>query len=98
MVHDHNDPQALAILMAARRALPIDGTLLLAEPMSDTPGAEPIGDAYFGFYLLAMGRGRPRTASELTSLLQAAGFGQIRLLPTRMPLQTGLLLARPACA
>ena len=98
VVHDHNDPQALAILMAARRALPIDGTLLLAEPMSDTPGAEPIGDAYFGFYLLAMGRGRPRTASELTSLLQAAGFGQIRLLPTRMPLQTGLLLARPACA
>ena len=89
--------QALAILQAVRRALPNDGTLLLAEPMADTPGAEPIGDAYFGFYLLAMGRGRPRSARELTGLLQAAGFGRVRLLPTRMPLQTGLLLAQPAC-
>jgi demethylspheroidene O-methyltransferase len=25
--------------------------------MAARPGAEPMGDAYFGFYLLAMGRG-----------------------------------------
>ncbi len=98
VIHDHDDPQALAILQAVHRALPDDGTLLLAEPMSDTPGAEPIGDAYFGFYLLAMGRGRPRSAGELTGLLKAAGFGQVRLVPTRMPLQTGLLVAHPKSA
>ena len=61
----------LALLHAARRALPADGVLLLAEPMSGTAGAEPIGDAYFGFYLLAMGSGRPRTAEELRSMLGA---------------------------
>ncbi len=94
VIHDHDDPQALAILRAVRRALPAGGALLLAEPMSDTPGAEPIGDAYFGFYLLAMGRGRPRSASELARMLRAAGFGRVRLLPTRMPLQTGLLVAQ----
>ena len=37
-------------------------SLLVAEPMAGERGAEPMGDAYFGFYLLAMGRGRPRTS------------------------------------
>ena len=54
VLHDHDDATALAILCATRRALPAGGTLLLAEPMARTPGAEPVGDAYFGFYLLAM--------------------------------------------
>jgi demethylspheroidene O-methyltransferase len=81
-----------------RRALPQHGVLLLAEPMAGTPGAEPVGDAYFGFYLLAMGRGRPRTVGELGSLLRAAGFDRIRSLSTRMPLLTGLMVARPAAS
>jgi demethylspheroidene O-methyltransferase len=95
VVHDHDDASALALLRAARRALPDDGTLLLAEPMSGTPGAEPIGDAYFGFYLLAMGSGRPRTPAELEALLRSAGFGRIRRISTRMPLQTCLMVAEP---
>jgi demethylspheroidene O-methyltransferase len=74
--------------------LPAGGTLLLAEPMSDTPGAEPMGDAYFGFYLLAMGSGRARSADELATLLRQAGFGRIRQRSTRMPLQTRLIVAR----
>jgi demethylspheroidene O-methyltransferase len=96
VVHDHDDDAALAVLRAVRRALPADGVLLLAEPMSGTPGAEPIGDAYFGFYLLAMGRGRPRTPAELEGLLRAAGFGEIRLAATSTPLLTRLIVARPA--
>jgi demethylspheroidene O-methyltransferase len=95
VVHDHDDASALAILRAARRVLPDDGTLLLAEPMSGTRGAEPIGDAYFGFYLLAMGSGRPRTPDELGSLLRAAGFGRIRLVKTRTPLLVRVVLAHP---
>jgi demethylspheroidene O-methyltransferase len=98
VVHDHDDDGASAILRAVRRALPAHGTLLLAEPMSATPGAEPIGDAYFGFYLLAMGRGRPRTADELEELLRAAGFGHTRLVSTRMPLLTRLIVAQPAAS
>lgn len=94
VIHDHPDAAALAILHAAHRALPAGGTLLVAEPMSATAGAEPMGDAYFGFYLLAMGQGRPRTASELTSLLVQAGFEQVRLLSNRMPMQTRLLVAK----
>ena len=74
--------------------MPKGGKLLIAEPMSDTPGAEPIGDAYFGFYLLAMGRGRPRRPAELKLLLEAAGFGQIRTLPTRRPILISAMIAK----
>jgi demethylspheroidene O-methyltransferase len=90
---DHPDQRVLALLKSVRRALPPNGTLLLAEPMSEVPGAEAMGDAYFGFYLLAMGRGRARSAAHLTRLLREAGFGTVRQVPTRMPLQTGLLVA-----
>ena len=71
------------------------GVLLIAEQMSGVRGAEPVGDAYFGFYLMAMGRGRPRSEARLTEMLRAAGFCQIGLIPTRIPLQTCVLVARP---
>jgi demethylspheroidene O-methyltransferase len=93
VIHDHDDERASKILSAIRRALPTGGTLVLAEPMSGTPGAEAMGDAYFGFYLLAMGRGQARTAEQLSDLLKQAGFGKIRLLPTRIPLQVRMLVA-----
>lgn len=96
IIHDHDDERALTILKAIRRALPAGGTLLLAEPMSGTPGAEAMGDAYFGFYLLAMGRGQARTAERLSELVRSAGFDNIRLLPTRIPLQVRLLTAKAA--
>jgi demethylspheroidene O-methyltransferase len=71
-----------------------DGPLLLAEPMAGTPGAEPIGEAYFGFYLWAMGSGRPRTSKELTAMLHQAGFTTVREVSTRRPLLMRLLVAR----
>ena len=94
VVHDHDDARVAMLLKAAHAALCPGGTLLLAEPMAATPGAQAMGDAYFGFYLLAMGRGQPRTAEKLTALLQSAGFVEVRLLPNRMTLQTRILLAR----
>jgi demethylspheroidene O-methyltransferase len=98
VIHDHNDEAALTILRAVRQALPPDGTLLIAEPMSGTPGAEPVGDAYFGFYLLAMGSGRPRTASELREMLGEAGFNQVREVPARRPILTRVMVARTSRA
>ena len=96
VIHDHDDDAALAILQRVHAALPIGGVLILAEPMSGTPGAEPIGEAYFGFYLLAMGSGRPRTPPDIARLLAKAGFQQSRPVRTRMPLLTGLIVATKA--
>jgi demethylspheroidene O-methyltransferase len=94
VVHDHDDARVANLLRAAREALPKGGAIVIGEPMAETPGAEPMGDAYFGFYLLAMGRGRPRTAGELAAMLERAGFSQPRLLPSRIPLQARVMVAR----
>lgn len=93
VLHDHDDDVVMALLRRVRGALPPGGRLLIAEPMSGTAGAEPAGDAYFGFYLLAMGRGRPRPPAELQAMLAAAGFARSRLVPTHTPLLTRVLLA-----
>jgi len=94
VVHDHDDEQAMALLRAARAALEPGGALLLAEPMAGTRGALPSGDAYFGFYLLAMGSGRPRRSGELRSMLRAAGFSTVKSVPTYTPMLVRVLLAR----
>jgi demethylspheroidene O-methyltransferase len=91
---DHPDERVLRLLQSVRRALPPDGTLVIAEPMAALPGVEAMGDAYFGFYLLAMGRGRPRTAAQFSRLLRAAGFDGGRRVATPMPLHTGVIVAR----
>ncbi|MDZ7813514.1 MAG: methyltransferase [Ideonella sp.] len=93
VVHDHDDASVRQLLAAVHAALAPGGRLLLAEPMADTPSASAMGDAYFGFYLLAMGQGRPRTARRLRALLQEAGFIHVRLLPTTMPLLVQVVLA-----
>jgi demethylspheroidene O-methyltransferase len=96
VIYDHDDEPALAILRAARRALPAGGTLLLAEPMAGAAGSEATGAAYFGMYLLAMGTGRARSGADLARLLRQAGFDRIRERPTALPLQAGLIVARAA--
>ena len=93
VLHDHDDDSVRRLLRAVRAALPPGGTVLVAEPMAGTAGAERMGHAYFGMYLLAMGQGRPRTAKELAEMLAEAGFSRLRRHRTRMPLITSLLSA-----
>ena len=93
VLHDHDDPAALALLRAAREALPPGGRVLIAEPMAATPGAEAMGDAYFGWYLMAMRSGRPRSAGEIAELLGQAGFAGVRVSHTRQPLLVSVLSA-----
>ncbi|MBJ6122955.1 methyltransferase [Sphingomonas mollis] len=97
VLHDHDDASAMALLRQINRALSPGGTLFLAEPMAETRGAEPAGDAYFGFYLLAMGSGRPRSAKEIAAMLRAAGFSHIRHRRTAMPITTCVITAKSKC-
>jgi len=94
VLHDHDEAEVAKMLRAAHAALPAGGTLLVAEPMAETRGAEAMGAAYFGFYLRAMGTGRPRSPARISALLEAAGFKAPRLLPTATPLLTRVLVAR----
>jgi len=93
VLHDHDDPVALALLRAARAALRPGGRLIIAEPMVDGAGGERIGRAYFGIYLYAMGQGRPRSSGELQGLLADAGFMKARLLPGRNTLLARVMVA-----
>jgi demethylspheroidene O-methyltransferase len=93
VVHDHDDDRVCALLANVRRALPVGGTLLLAEPMSGARAAAAAADAYFGFYLLAMGTGRARTPEALCAMLEQAGFHEPRLWRTGAPMLTSLIVA-----
>jgi demethylspheroidene O-methyltransferase len=93
VLHDHDDAPVAHLLRAAHAALPPGGTLVIAEPLAQTPGAEPMGHGYFGMYLLAMGSGRPRTADELIAMTRDAGFRSARLVPGRAPLLVQLIVA-----
>jgi demethylspheroidene O-methyltransferase len=95
ILHDHDDEGVLTLLRAAHAALPENGALLIAEPMSDAPRTDRVADVYFAFYLLAMGRGRARTPAQIGALLRAAGFRRIRNLPTRTPFLLRAIVARP---
>jgi demethylspheroidene O-methyltransferase len=94
ILHDHDDEVVLALLRKVRACLPPGGTVLIAEPMSGTPGAEAMGDAYFGLYLLAMGSGRPRTPDEIMAMLRSIGFADVRQIPTRNPFAAQLVSGR----
>lgn len=94
VLHDHDDGPAMAILRAVHTALPRGGTLVVAEPMSPDGGRDPVGDAYFGFYLLAMGSGRPRQPREIAGMMSAAGFLAVQNCQTRQPMLTRVIVAR----
>ena len=95
VLYDHGRERALAVLRNVRKSLPDNGTLLIAEPMAATPGAETVGAAYFGLYLLAMKGGDSRTSEDIAALAREAGFTRVRPVRTRTPLLTSLLVAQP---
>ncbi|WP_315750168.1 MULTISPECIES: methyltransferase [unclassified Bradyrhizobium] len=94
VVHDHDDDAVARLLAKVRAALPDDGVLLLGEPMREAAGGADGVSAYFEIYLRAMGQGRPRSAARLRDLLQAAGFSQVRVLRTRIPLIASVIVAK----
>jgi demethylspheroidene O-methyltransferase len=94
ILHDHDDATVMHLLRAARAAIAPGGMVIVAEPMSAAPARDPMAEAYFGFYLLAMGRGRARRPAELMAMARAAGFGRVRMARTRTPLLVRVLVAR----
>ncbi len=94
VLYDHDDAAAAALLARVHAALPPQGWLVVAEPMSGGARPERAGDAYFGFYTMAMTSGAPRSAERLSVLLAEAGFVSIRRLPGGRPFVASVLLAR----
>jgi demethylspheroidene O-methyltransferase len=94
-LHDHDDQAVMKILRAIHTILPKNGVLMIGEPMSGAPARDPMAEAYFGFYLLAMGRGRARRPAEIAEMVRAAGFSSTRMAPTRTPMLVRVMIATP---
>ena len=95
ILHDHDDAYVAALLRNVRSVLPDDGVLLIAEPMAGAASTDSVADAYFGFYLLAMGSGKARSAADLAPLLRETGFDGGRALAMRRPMLSSAVIARP---
>lgn len=94
ILHDHDDAPALALLANIHKSLAPGARLLIAEPMARVPGAEPMGEAFFGLYLWAMGSGRPRSAAEIIRMTLAAGFSAARPVATAQPVNASVIIAQ----
>lgn len=104
VAHDHPDRVVRLLLRKIHDALAPGGTLLLAEPMAGqvddagTPRNSPATDAYYHFYLLAMGAGRLRSPAELMAWMREAGFEGVGIVPNAMPIHGRLLAGlKPKC-
>ncbi len=93
ILHDHDDAPARALLANIHKSLAPGARLLIAEPMAQIPGAEAMGEAFFGLYLWAMGSGRPRSPKEIIAMLREAGFARARIVPTAQPVNTSVIMA-----
>jgi demethylspheroidene O-methyltransferase len=94
ILHDHDDAAAEALLANIHRSLAPGARLLIAEPMARIPGAEPMGEAFFGLYLWAMGSGRPRSPAEIVAMLHRAGFSSAQPAATAQPVNASVIIAQ----
>lgn len=93
ILHDHDDAPAQKLLANIRKSLAPGNRLLIAEPMARIPGAEAMGEAFFGLYLWAMGSGRPRSPAEIIAMTRAAGFASARFVATAQPVNASVVIA-----
>lgn len=94
ILHDHDDASAQALLANIRASLAPGARLLIAEPMARIRGIEPMGEAFFGLYLWAMGSGRARSPAEIVTMLKKAGFASARSVATAQPVNASVIIAR----
>ncbi|MEM6372211.1 MAG: methyltransferase [Pseudomonadota bacterium] len=78
VLYDHSDDTVSQLLARVYRALPAGGRLIISEPMGGGAQPDRAGDVYFAFYTMALQTGRARSAQEIESLVQAAGFTDVR--------------------
>ena len=97
ILHDWDDERSITILKSVRKATAKDAVLLIVERV--LPEKAESGNAVDSYLLdlemlVNTPGGRERSEFEFREILNAAGFGPLRLIPTSTA--TSLLEARPA--
>ena len=81
IIHDWPEGEALDILRACHRAMAPGARLWLIEQVIE-PNEDSVGVRMLDLMMSIFLGGKERTAEEYEELLEAAGFGEIRVLPT----------------
>ena len=82
IIHDWDDERSVTLLQSCHRAMAKNGKLLVVEaiiPSDDTPSFHKFMD----LNMLVMTGGRERTEAEYQTLLEAAGFRLVGIIPTQ---------------
>lgn len=74
VIHDWDDPQAVAILRTCRRAMAADATMLLVEAVLPDRAVDHPAAVRMDLHMLTLLTGRERTVAEYSALLDAAGL------------------------
>lgn len=80
-LHDWDDGPCAKILANCRRALPLDGKLLIVEHLIPAHHGFSVAKL-LDLEVLVIGGGKERTEAEYRDLLQEAGFELARVIPT----------------
>ncbi len=83
ILHDWNDPQAVAILHNLRQSMDGSAKLLVIERIIQ-PGNDPMVGKIIDITMLVMTGGRERTEVEYRGLLKAGGFRVIQIYETAL--------------
>jgi hypothetical protein len=95
VIHDWGDEEAARILSNTRKAMSVDGTLLLVEALMPERAAEAPAAVRMDVNMLAMFSGKERTRAEFADLLAVAGFRLTRVIPVDESVGLNLLEAHP---
>ena len=82
MLHGWDDNRCIDLLKNCRRAMSDDAVLMVVERLVPDGERPPLYPALVDMTLLVLGVGRERTPGEYGSILRAAGFRVVRVLPT----------------
>ena len=94
VLYDHNDTNVELLIKKIYDALSPGGHLIISEPMAGNEKPSRSGDAYFGFYTLAMTSGKPRSKNEHFKVLKKNGFMQLKFLQGTNDFVTSVILAK----
>lgn len=84
ILHDWSDAEALRILLTCRAALHADARVLVIDAVL-RPGNAPDPNKMLDVGIMALTKGRERTAEDFRRLFDAAGLKLLRIIPPTAP-------------
>lgn len=88
VIHDYDDKDSIRILSAIRRAAPSGSTLLIAEMLlSQLASPQTFFAEGLDLEMMLTTGGRQRSAEEIATLLEAAGWQFQEVIPVKGPIQ-----------